>query len=169
MGEVGTLADKHSHLRDWYYSYDKYEATDKEMEDHKKKLEKLEDWQRELLEYSDFAYVISVKNLGGMVMPLVLDIELKNGRERQIEVPVEIWRYGDEVVKIPFLSDREVVRVTLDKDNAFADSNLDNNVFPREIDEGRFKLKPRKKQPNPMRNALFPNGDNEKDGEEKED
>ena len=118
-----------------------------------------------MLEFSELAYVVSVKNVGGMLMPLVIDIEFKYGKGRQLDVPVEIWRYGDKVVKIPFLSDREVVRVTLDKDNAFGDSDLDNNVFPPEIEEGRFKLKPRKKEPNPMRKALVPDAD-EEDGED---
>lgn len=161
LQEVGTRADRHKHLQDWYYSFDPYEATDKEIEEYDKKFEKLEDWQKELLEFSQLAYVVSVKNVGGMPMPLVLDIEFEDGTVRQLDVPVEIWRYGDKVVKIPFLSDKEVVRITLDKDNAFADSDLDNNVFPPEIEEGRFKLKPKKEQPNPMRKALFPDADQE--------
>lgn len=160
--EVGTVADRRDHLQDWYFNYNKYEATEKELGEYEKKLEKLEDWQKELLEFGDLAYVVSVRNEGGMVMPLVLDIEFERGRSRRLEIPVEVWRYGNEVVKIPFLSEREVVRVTLDPDNAFADADLDNNEFPREIDEGRFKLKPRKKQPNPMRTALFPDGEDEK-------
>lgn len=161
LQEVGTRADRHKHLQDWYYSFDPYEATDKEIEEYDKKFEKLEDWQKELLEFSQLAYVVSVKNVGGMPMPLVLDIEFEDGTVRQLDVPVEIWRYGDKVVKIPFLSDKEVVRITLDKDNAFADADLDNNVFPPEIEEGRFKLKPKKEQPNPMRKALFPDADQE--------
>jgi len=161
LQEVGTRADKHKHLQDWYYSFDPYEATDKEIEEYDEKFEKLEDWQKEVLEFSELAYVVSVKNVGGMPMPLVLDIEFDDGKGRRLDVPVEIWRYGDKVVKIPFLSDKEVVRITLDKDNAFADSDLDNNVFPPEIEEGRFKLKPKEKQPNPMRKALFPDADQE--------
>ena len=161
LQEVGTRADKHEHLQDWYYSFDEYEATDKEIEEYEKKFEKLEDWQKKLLEFSKLAYVVSVKNVGGMPMPLVLDIEFDNGKGRRLDVPVEIWRYGDTVVKIPFLSDKEVVRITLDKDNAFADSDLDNNVFPPEIEEGRFKLKPKEELPNPMRKALYPDADEE--------
>ena len=62
-----------------------------------------------------------------------------------------------------------MTRIILDQDNAFGDSDLDNNVFPRNIEEGRFKLKQEKKNPNPMRKALFPDADHEngvKTGEE---
>ena len=167
LAEIETVADKHDHLQDWYYSYDKYEATEKEMQTYEKALNKLEDWQKDLLDFADMAYVISVRNKGGMVMPLVFDIEFKRGQPRRLEIPVEVWRYDDELVKVPFLSDREVVRVTLDKDNAFADADLDNNKFPQEFEEGRFKLKQRKKQANPMRTGLYPDADKE-NGEESE-
>ncbi|MDA0346582.1 MAG: M1 family metallopeptidase [Verrucomicrobia bacterium] len=166
LKDVGTLADKQTHLQDWYYSYDPYEPTEQELAAYKKTSEKLEDWQKELLEFADLAYVISVKNTGGMIMPLVFDIEFKKGASRRLQVPVEVWRFGDKIVKIPFLTDREVVKVTLDKDNTFADANLDNNVFPQEIEEGRFKLKPTKPPANPMQKALFPDSEKEEDKKE---
>ena len=161
LKESGTRADKHQHLQDWYYSFDPYKATDEEIEEYDEKFEKLEEWQKELLRVSELAYVVSVENVGGMPMPLVLHVEFKNGMSRRLDIPVEIWRYGDKVVKIPFLSDKEVVRIILDQDNAFGDSDLDNNVFPPNIEEGRFKLKPKKEKPNPMRKALFPDANQE--------
>ena len=164
LKESGTRADKHQHLQDWYYSFDPYKATDKEIEEYDEKFEKLEDWQKELLKVSELAYVVSVENVGGMPMPLVLHVEFKNGMSRRLDIPVEIWRYGDKVVKIPFLSNKEVARVILDQDNAFGDSDLDNNVFPPNIEEGRFKLKPKEEEPNPMRKALFPDADQENGG-----
>ena len=164
LEDIKTVADKQAHLQDWYYSYDKYEATDKENADYQKVFEKLEDWQKELFEFGEMAYVISVKNEGGLIMPLVFDIEFDNGRIRKLEVPVEVWRYEDEVVKIPFISDRKVTRVTLDKANAVSDADLSNNHFPQLIEDGRFKLKPKKKQANPMRKILYPNADVEKNG-----
>ena len=167
LKEVGTLADEQSHLQDWYFSYDPYEPTEKELSTYKKATEKLEDWQKDMFEFGNLAYVISVKNTGGMIMPLVFDIDFKKGESRRLEVPVEVWRFGDEIVKVPFISEREVVKITLDKDNAFADSNLDNNVFPQEIEQGRFKLKPKNPQTNPMQKALFPDADkNEEDKKE---
>ncbi len=168
LAEIDTVADKHSHLQDWYSTYDKYEATGKEIASYDKTIEKLEDWQKELLDFAELAYVISVRNKGGMVMPLIFDIEFQNGDSRRLEVPVEVWRYEDEVVKIPFLSEEEVVRISLDRDNAFADANLKNNQFPPEIEEGRFLLKEKKKPLNPMRLELYPAEDKEDSGE-KED
>lgn len=163
LEEVGTVAERNKRLQDWYYSFDPYEPSEKDIQNYEKKREKLEDWQREQLEFGEFAHLVRVKNVGGLIMPLVLDIEFTNGRKRRLEIPPEIWRSGKEEVKIPFISNRKVREVVLDPDNAFADADLSNNIFPREIEEGRFKLKPREKSPNPMRSTLFPQEEEEKD------
>lgn len=163
LEEAGTLADRNSHLQDWYYAFDPHKPTEKETQAYDKKISKLEDWQKELLEFNKLAYVITVKNEGGLIMPLVFDITLQNGKNQRLSVPVEIWRYGNESVKIPFLSDHEVIGVELDRDNAFADYNLANNIYPRKIEEGRFKLKTRKPLVNPMKIEINPDLDDEKD------
>ncbi len=165
LEEVGTLADNHSHLQDWYYAFDPHKPTDKETKSYAKKISKLEEWQKELLEFNELAYVVTIKNEGGLIMPLVLDVTFKSSKNRRLNIPVEIWRYGHETVKIPFVADEEVVQVELDRDNAFADFDLANNVFPREIEEGRFKLKPRKPLANLMKTGLFPDSDEETDEE----
>ena len=165
LEEVGTVAERNKRLQDWYFALDPYQPSEKELRDYEKKLDKMEDWQREQLEFGDYANLVTVKNVGGLIMPLVLDIEFTNGRERRLEIPPEIWRYGNQVVKIPFISNRKVREVVLDPDNAFADADLANNRFPRGVEEGRFKLIPRSKSPNPMRSALFPK-EEEKDESE---
>ncbi len=164
LEEVGTVADRNKHLQDWYYAFDPYLTSERDLQDYDNKIEKLEDWQKKQLEFGEIAYVVTVKNEGGLIMPLVLDIEFTKGRSRRLQIPVEIWRLGDEMVKIPFISKRKVKTVVLDRDNAFADADLANNIFPREIKEGRFKLKTKEKQPNPMRATLFPDADNQENG-----
>ena len=166
LEEAGTVAERNERLQDWYFALDPYAPSQKEVREYKKKLDKLEDWQREQLEFGEYAYLVTVKNLGGLIMPLVLGIEFTNGRERRLKIPPEIWRYGNEQVKIPFISNRKVREVVLDPNNAFADADLTNNRFPRDIDEGRFKLIPRRKSPNPMRSALFPEDEKKEESED---
>ncbi len=169
LKEIETTASQHEHLQDWYYSYDKYEATEKDVEDYEKKIEKLKDWEKRQLEFADFACVVRVRNEGGHPMPLVLDITFEDGSERRIKAPAEIWQSGRTSAKIPFLSSQRISHVELDRDNAFADSDLKNNIFPREIEEGRFKLKQRKSEPNPMRKGLFPKGGDEENEEDSDE
>ncbi len=167
LKEIETITSQSERLQDWYYSYDKYETTEKDAKDYEKKIEKLEDWEKEQLEFADYACVVQIKNVGGHPMPLVLDVTFEDGSERRIQAPVETWQPEKSSVRIPFLSSQPVSKVQLDRDNAFADSNLKNNIFPREIEEGRFKLKQPTKAPNPMRKGLFPK--EEKDENEDEE
>ena len=168
LKELVPVSTKHTHLQDWYYSHDEFQATEKEIEDHEKEIEKLEDWEKEQLEFAELACIVKLKNIGGLPMPMILDISFEDGSERKIRVPAEIWRNGDHLVTVPFLSEKRIASLTLDADNAFADADLENNVFPREIGQGRFKLKTGEKDPNPMRTALFPDED-DKDSDEDEE
>lgn len=169
LNEGSLASDKAEHLQDWYYGYDKYAATEKEIEKYDKSLKELEAWQCELLEFDQHIYIAKIKNVGGLVMPIELDIILEDGTERRLSIPVEIWRYGSEVASIPFVAEKAVKSVEVDRDNAFADANLENNVFPRRIKRGLFKLKPDDEDDNPMREALYPDEDDESEEAEKTD
>ncbi|MDQ8201628.1 M1 family metallopeptidase [Pelagicoccus sp. SDUM812003] len=160
-GETYYAARKEE-LQDWYYGYDEFEVLEKDVEDYQSSLEDLEDWQRDLLQFDGRIYVATVKNVGGIPMPMVLDVTFEDGSERRLEIPVDIWRPGKSSVRVPIIAEMPVVSVELDRANAFADSDLENNVFPRPIREGRFKLKQDEKEDNPMREALFPDKDEEK-------
>ena len=164
LGEAGFEVERDERLQDWYFHYDRYAATKKEKEEHAKSLEEMEQWQRELLKFDQRVYAITTRNLGGLPVPLVFDIVFEDGSERRLKAPAEIWRSGDEVVKVAFVSDKSVERVELDRENAFADADLVNNRFPRSIEQGRLKLKPEEKKDNPMREALYPEKEGDKDG-----
>ncbi|MBC2606872.1 M1 family metallopeptidase [Pelagicoccus albus] len=156
-------------LQDWYYSYDEFAVTDKEREDYQKSQDDLEDWQKEVRQFEGNIYVAKIKNLGGVPMPVELEVDFEDGSVERIDAPAEIWRHGDEVVRVPFVSEKAVVSVLLDPENAYADADLSNNVFPRKIHEARFKLKSRDKSDNPMQDALSSEKDAEGDDPVSED
>ncbi len=162
----GFVADSDAFLQDWYFGYDKYTATEKEVEEYEKGLEELKDWQRELLKFGKQIYIVKVRNFGGLVMPMVLDITFEDGSEKRFFVPVDAWRGEKKVLSLPYVFDQPVVKVELDRDNAFADADLDNNVFPQSIQSGHFKLKADEKKDNPMKEALFPEEDKEEGASE---
>lgn len=143
-------------LQDWYYSYDEHALEESDVEDYQDSLEGLEDWQRDQLTFGSTIFVVKVRNEGGLTMPFSLDLRFEDGSERHVQVPVEVWRRGDEVVAVPVVSDLEITTVTLDRENAIADANLENNVFPRPIRKARFEIERDEVPDNPMREALFP-------------
>ena len=107
----------------------------------------LKDWEKELLQYGHELYFIDFENLGGLVMPLVLQVEYADGSQEEIRIPAEIWRKNAKKATKLLVRDKEIKSVTLDPWNELADADESNNMWPRAIKKSRvelFKGKPRR-------------------------
>ena len=82
---------------------------------------------------SDFTHyhLIEVENKGGLVMPLILQLEMADNSEPMtIRVPAEIWRRNNERIVKSVFTRGKIKRVRLDPEGETADVDLQNNVFP---------------------------------------
>jgi len=89
-------------------------------------------------------YEITFSNLGGLVMPLILDFEFIDGTFKHIEIPAEVWRKSENKFTKLFHFDKKLKSVILDKNKETADVNESNNMFPKEIlksDFDKFKAR----------------------------
>ncbi len=87
-------------------------------------------------------YEVKFKNNGGLVMPIILQFNYRDGSSEIKRIPAEIWRQNEEEVTKVFVLDKEVENVVLDPFKETADINEANNHFPpKEIksDFQRFK------------------------------
>ncbi len=75
-------------------------------------------------------YEITVKNVGGMLMPVILNFRYMDGTEETIQIPVEIWRRNDEEFTKVFATDKQIMQIVLDPNNDTADINNKNNYWP---------------------------------------
>ncbi len=98
-------------------------------------------------------YVVDFVNVGGLPMPLPLEITYSDGSVEKLTIPAEIWRYNNEKVSKLFVTDKEMVKIALDPHLALADADRTNNQFPREVVKSRFKLFKVKEEPNIMRQS----------------
>ncbi len=147
-------ADEHEELVDFYTEYDPLEVTDADRAEHRELLDELEDWQRDLLRTDDHFYVLEFENQGGVVMPILLELETDDGRVEELRIPAEIWRRNPERVRKLVISERELVRVTVDPHRETADADRTDNQWPAEPVEKRFELQPEDELPeNPMQRA----------------
>jgi hypothetical protein len=74
-------------------------------------------------------YEIRFKNLGGLVSPVILELEYADGTKTIQNIPAEIWRKNDaEVVKV-IASEKKIKQIKLDPERKTADADLKNNVF----------------------------------------
>jgi hypothetical protein len=143
--------DEFPSLRDFYNTYDELVVTDRDREQYRQFLETLTPRERELLQTGLNFYVVDLKNIGGLVSPVILDIEYMDGTREMMRIPAEIWRYNNTEVSKMITTNKEVRAISLDPRLETADVDMSNNSFPRRPVRSRFQLfKDGQAQPNPM-------------------
>jgi hypothetical protein len=149
--------DAFPELGDFYNTYDELDVTAADREAFVALVEKLDDADRELLATNLNYYVIDVRNAGGLVMPVLLELAFDDGSTEELRVPAEIWRQGDAVVSKLVASEKRLASVVLDPRLETADVDLTNNRFPPVLKPERVELGEGRRSgrggSNPMRDA----------------
>jgi hypothetical protein len=76
--------DQYPSLRDYYNDFDKFKVTDDERTQYQTFLSGLSDAERSLLRAIISFYVVDLKNVGGLVMPLIFRVEYVDGTREEI-------------------------------------------------------------------------------------
>lgn len=151
---IALLVEQYPGLLDYYNQHDQHTVTRKDRDKYTEALEELEPWQQKLLEQKETAYIFEFANLGGVAMPIPLQLEWSDGSEQRMVLPAEIWRFNQEKTAWMLLDDRKLISAEVDPDWEIADHNSYNNKFPREIEPGRLELE---KRPERGRNLIKEN------------
>ncbi len=153
----------HLQLSDFYNSndYDEHAVDEDARKSYQKFLDGLEPKQRALLRRSTNFYVATFKNLGGLVMPIIVRVHYNDNTFESLRIPAEIWRYNSKEVKKLFITDKEIVRIQLDPQRETADTQKSNNQWPPKIETNRFKLFKAEKKKNAMQKAKGDSKDDE--------
>ena len=152
--KVGVTAIEAEGLRTWVQRYpgrddfydenDQFTVTNKERNAYQEFLKGLDDWERATIERAVAEdrnyYVLEFSNIGGLVMPIPLELTFEDGSTMRYEIPAEIWRRNARAVKKLIVTDKEVVSVTADPRWETADVNMDNNHYPRQIVPSRIEM-----------------------------
>ena len=141
-------------LKDFYNSYNKFEVTEKDKTLYKKYQESMDEMDKKLLSMKGDFYQLDFKNVGGLVMPLILEFKFEDGSKEEVRIPVEIWRKNNDEVSKVFYFEKEVKSIKLDPHLETADVNTSNNNWPPKPELTRFQLYKwnRSARPNPMQN-----------------
>ena len=94
-------------------------------------------------------YEITVKNVGGLVMPLTIEWIFTDGTKEIDKLPAQIWRRNEYEITKTFIKAKEVKTVNLDPNFEFADTDMENNSFPKTESPSEFD---RFKQNQPSKN-----------------
>ena len=142
--------DRFPELKDFYNEFDELDVTPQDMEKFAKKLEDLEDYEREMLELDREIYVVELENVGGLVMPVIFRVTYEDGSVEELRLPAEIWKKDSAVASRLFLARQPITDFELDPYLETADIDRSNNHFPPKPVESRFRLFKREKKKNPM-------------------
>ena len=142
--------DENPDIRDFYDENDRFTVTNKERNEYKSFLDGLEDWERETftraVEEDKNYYVLEFSNIGGLVMPIILQLSFEDGSEEMLRIPAEIWRRSPKAVKKLLVSDKTLTSVVVDPHWETADVDVENNHYPRQIIPSRVEAFKRKKR-----------------------
>ena len=94
--------------------------------------------QIENLNVPNFYYEIIFEKPGGLVMPIIIDIEYDDGTIERKKYPAQVWRKNDSEVRKVLTSNKRILSVSLDPDKETADIDTSNNSWPEKEIESEF-------------------------------
>ena len=151
--------DKNADVSDFYDQNDRFTVTNKERNKYQQMLVDLEPWERTALERAvredKHYYVLEFSNLGGLVMPILLQLTYENGDIEDRYIPAEIWRRAPHQVKKLIVTDNKLSSVTVDAGWETADVNVHNNHYPRKIIPSRIDAYKSKKSTDKVRRDIM--------------
>ncbi|NDA98540.1 MAG: M1 family peptidase, partial [Flavobacteriia bacterium] len=146
-----TINEKDTTIDDFYAKRNIYAVDALDKKEYETFLAKIDPKDLELLNSNKHFYEVSFSNIGGLVMPLIMEFTFSDDKKQVIRIPAEIWRKSEEKVSKVFILDKEVISFRLDPFLETADTDLDNNTWPKKVLPSRYQLfKQQETQGNPM-------------------
>ena len=149
------IVDRYPEMNDFYNSYDDLEVSEDQKKKYQKFLDGLDEEERGYFEKGGHFYELEFENIGGLVMPVILEFTLEDGSKEVKRMPAEIWIRSEKSFTKVFHFDKPVINVELDPFLETADVDRDNNYWPPRDEPSRFELykSERRSRSNPMREA----------------
>ncbi|MGI9525563.1 MAG: M1 family metallopeptidase [Weeksellaceae bacterium] len=139
---------------DFYYRYIRGQEKVDTVKVHQLKsdnFEKLSKVDQEKLK-DIIAYQIDFENIGGMVMPIILEFTFEDGSKLYDKTNAQIWRKNEKECSLTYYFDKKVKSIQLDPMRETADIDIANN-FWGEITEPTSKFEVFKRKSNTARGA----------------
>lgn len=124
-----TQTELYPELKDYYNTRDPYQITDLDRKEADDILGKLSSQQRTLLDKEMYFYEIHFKNIGGLVMPLIVEFTFADGTTEVHRIPAEIWKLDSKNVSRIFITNKLATKIVLDPFLETADTDVSNNYW----------------------------------------
>ncbi|MEN9742416.1 MAG: hypothetical protein RLZZ65_221 [Bacteroidota bacterium] len=146
-----TVNEKDANINDFYAKRDLFKVDALDEKAYESFVSKASPEDLAYLNAGKQLYELSFENMGGIVMPLIIEATFADGSKKVERIPAEIWRIEEQKVSKVFIYDKQVVSFRLDPFLETADTDLDNNTWPRQMQPTRYQLyKQEPSRENPM-------------------
>ncbi len=148
-----TVVGQDSTMADFYNRYDPFKVTEADRQRYQQYLAGLSESEREIVQGNPNFYTLSLKNKGGLPMPVIVKMDFEDGTDSVAVFPAEIWRFNDQQINKVITTSKKVTQWTLDPYFQIADIDTENNSFPRVAKPTRFQIfkqQQLRRTPNPM-------------------
>ena len=88
-----------------------------------------------------YIYQVEFKKLGGLVMPIIVELTYADGKKERQTFPAQIWQKNDDTIKRVFAATQEITKIQIDPDLETADINTTNNSWPKKEENPFEKFK----------------------------
>lgn len=133
-------ADEFPELKDFYNTYDPNASTEEKRAAFRRFMDSLTPEEKALVEAKTQFYRIRLKNVGGLVMPVIIRAVFEDNSEKDYRYPAEVWRLNSEKCSVQIIADKPIKSIELDPKLETADADRNNNHFPPKIEPTRFRV-----------------------------
>ena len=148
--KMQTWVELNPKIRDFYDDNDQYTVTNVERNKNNKIVAEMKPLERKAfkraLKANKNYYLLQFSNKGGLVMPIVLRLEFEGNYSKKYTIPAEIWRRDHRKVNHLVITKRKLKQVVVDPNEYTADVAINNNYFPRRIQQSRLDAYKAKKR-----------------------
>lgn len=146
-----TVNEADPNIDDYYAKRNIYFVDALDKKEYEEFMKKLSEEDKALLNSNKQFYELNFTNIGGIVMPLIIQVTYTDNSTETIRIPAEIWRQYEDKVSRVLILDKEVLSFRLDPFLETADTDLDNNSWPKVVQPTRYDLfKQKGTNENPM-------------------
>lgn len=94
--------------------------------------------ERAALKNPKFFYEVEFEKPGGMIMPIITELQFEDGTSEIQKFPAQIWRRNNDTVKRIFATDKKVIKIVVDPKLETADIDTSNNIWPKQEATSKF-------------------------------
>lgn len=137
---VKTYNEVDTTLNDFYTTFNKNLPDPDQITEYEKSIANLNKEELNMINTTKTFYEIEFERKGGLVMPIIYQLEYEDGTIEDIRIPAEIWRKGETKLTKVHATEQKIKRIILDPFLETADIDTENNFFPREEQSSKFEM-----------------------------